>query len=351
MLNYIEMLRANLYAMSRGNIRDEIRQTGFVADCMRELQANLRVSEDRWRLAVACTLDGVWDIDLIGGKSYFSSRFWEMLRFPVIEAEIEFRPDLWGSFVHPDDREKWNELTSMTRDKNTAGNERRYLELRVRGGDGKYRWIGLHHMLIMDEDGRPCRYIGVCSDIQERREQEDAIRRQATHDQLTGLPNRYLYNDRLLQQMVMTRRNDASLILVMWDLDGFKFVNDTYGHLAGDQLLISVAETMRACLRETDTLARFGGDEFVMLLSSARGCEEDVAAQATDRIFEAFKTPVDIGGGESVMVGASCGAAFFPEHSSHGEELLDFADKALYLAKHTGKNQMRVWTPQQYTKT
>jgi diguanylate cyclase (GGDEF)-like protein len=145
--------------------------------------------------------------------------------------------------------------------------------------------------------------------------------------------------------MVMAKRNNSSLIFIVWDLDGFKDINDRYGHLAGDALLVGVAKAMRSSLRETDTLARFGGDEFVMLLSSASGNEEEVSRQATVRIFDVLKKPIDIGEA-MVSVGASCGISFFPRHTSEADELFNLADKALYMAKRTGKNRSLIWSPE-----
>jgi diguanylate cyclase (GGDEF)-like protein len=249
----------------------------------------------------------------------------------------------WGSHIHPDDLPKWAEVVNAPRGGKIMNEQgKQYSEFRVIGGDGKYRWVGVHHMVIVNNDGAPRRFVGTCEDIQEMREHEDEIRKQATLDQLTKLPNRYLYNDRLLQKMVMAKRNATSLVLILWDLDGFKWVNDTYGHLAGDRLLVVISEIMKASLRETDTLARFGGDEFVMLISSYRDQEEDVAKLATSRIFNALKEPLDVGV-ERVRIGASCGVSFFPRHTSDGEVLFNLADKALYEAKKAGKNRAVVW--------
>jgi diguanylate cyclase (GGDEF)-like protein len=119
-------------------------------------------------------------------------------------------------------------------------------------------------------------------------------------------------------------------------------VNDTYGHLAGDKLLVAIAELMRSSLRETDTLARFGGDEFVMLITSYRGHEEEVVNLTISRIFNALREPLDIGV-DKVKIGASCGISFFPRHTNDGEILFNLADKALYEAKKTGKNRAVVW--------
>jgi diguanylate cyclase (GGDEF)-like protein len=317
---------------------------------LRESEANLlritrelQKSEERWQLAIACTQDGVYDIDLCTKKAFLSPRAWEILRKPVIRHDVNYDPVKWGRFIHPDDLEKWAEIVNMSADVRRINDQsKHYFEFRVMGGDGNYRWGGIHHMVIVNAEGVPRRFVGTLKDIQEMREREDEIRRQATLDHLTKLPNRYLYNDRLLQNMVMAKRNVTSLVLILWDLDGFKWVNDTYGHLAGDRLLVAVAELMRSSLRETDTLARFGGDEFVMLVTSYRGHEEKVANITVSRIFDTLRKPLDIGD-EKVKIGASCGISFFPKHTNDGEVLFNLADKALYEAKKTGKNKAVIW--------
>jgi diguanylate cyclase (GGDEF)-like protein/PAS domain S-box-containing protein len=399
---YLTMIRKNLFLLAKGKIEFGIEQKGFMAGCLKELQSNLRhltwfaerlgagdfeqsidflgdfakafntlntnfknainalknseanlrkltdelyINEERWKLAIACTQDGVWDADLRKGEAYFSSRMWEILRRPVRSDKILFSEKYWMRYVHPDDRKKLKFNIEEAASRIGQEMRRRYSEFRLKCGDGQYRWVGVHHMLILDNDGSPFRIVGACEDIQERRQREDAIREQATHDKLTGLPNRYLYADRLSQQMVMAKRNDSSIVLIVWDLDGFKAVNDTHGHLAGDTLLIAVADMMKSSLREADTVARFGGDEFVMLLSSVRGHERDVASLITGRIFEALKPMVNLGGGIRVKIGASGGVSFYPEHSTDPSELFNMADKALYYAKKHGKNMAREWTP------
>ncbi|MDR3255239.1 MAG: diguanylate cyclase [Synergistaceae bacterium] len=400
--DYINMIRDALRQFAQGNILLRVTHRGFIAGCIKELQAHLRhltwhadrmasgdfaqhidfmgnfaesfnrmsqqfysaltalkeseanllattehlhLNEERWKLAVACTQDGILDIDLKERRAFFSKRLWEILRYPAHEEDIDFEPEKWSDLVYVDDRSKWHELLLTVQSRTLDDQSRMYTEFRIKGGDSKYRWLGTNYMLLHDVEGEPYRFVGACEDIQERREREEFIRLQATHDQLTGLPNRYLYNDRLLQQMVMAKRNNSSLIFVVWDLDGFKKVNDTHGHMAGDALLVSVARLMRSCLRETDTLARFGGDEFVMLLASASGSEEEVARQTTSRIFDTLKSPIDIGEA-NVRIGASCGISFFPRHTSEQEELFNLADKALYIAKGAGKNRSLIWSPE-----
>ena len=393
-------LRESLYRFSKGDIRVNVDQTGYLTQCVKNLQAQLRhltwhagrlvdgaykhpdfmgnlfesfnemarefyntlhalreseanlirvskevrANEERWKLATTCTKDGIFDIDLVTGRAFLSPRLWEILKCPSeVDEDLMFDMNVWSSFFHPDDQEKWrgriDEARACEGDKYMV-----HTETRIKGGDGKYRWVSANYMILKDKSGEPYRFVGAVEDIQERREREDAIRMQATHDQLTGLPNRYLYNDRLAQQMVMSKRGNTSIVLGVWDLDGFKNVNDTYGHLAGDQTLVAVADRIRLCLRESDTLARFGGDEFVMILSSLRGNEREVAISTTARIFDALKCPIDLDNA-SILVGASCGMAFFPDHANSPEELFDLADKALFQAKRNGRQRAEIWTP------
>lgn len=393
------MLRESLFRFSKGDIRVNLDRKGYLISCVKNLQAQLRhltwhagrlsdgarthpdfmgnlfesfnqmarefyntlnalreseanlvrigkeinANEERWKLAATCTQDGIFDIDLITCKAFISPRLWEILKWPsLVHEDIMYDAKVWARFFHPDYQERWLGRTAEARASKDPEKYMVNVETRLRGGDGEYRWLMANYMILKDKDGEPYRFIGAVEDIQEKREREDAIRLQATHDQLTGLPNRYLYNDRIAHQMMMCKRSNTSIVLVVWDLDGFKNVNDTYGHLAGDQVLVEVADRMRICLRESDTLARFGGDEFVMILTSARGCESEVAFNTTGRIFEILDKPIDVGCA-SVTVGASCGIAFFPEHATDAELLFDLADKSLYVAKKRGKHRAEIW--------
>lgn len=307
------------------------------------LAEELHASEERWKLAVTCSQDGIWDIDIATRKAYFSPRLLEILRGIEKETETTFDEGKWRKNILPDDVPVWDEVMSKVNG-SSAESSRHYFELRLRGDDGRYRWIGANYLLICDAQQSPNRFVGAIEDIQESRERDETIRVQATHDNLTGLPNRYLYNDRLAQQIVMAKRTQGSLIMVVWDLDSFKLVNDTFGHLVGDQLLRNVGQVMVSSLREIDTLARFGGDEFVMLLSCPRGEETNVAAYTTTRIFDALSKPMNVGG-ISLTARASCGISFYPKHATDGDTLFELADKALYMAKRAGKNRAQVWMP------
>jgi diguanylate cyclase (GGDEF)-like protein len=176
------------------------------------------------------------------------------------------------------------------------------------------------------------------TDITARKAAEAQVAHMARHDALTGLPNRALFRDSLDQRLAALRRHGGTCGLLCLDLDAFKAVNDTLGHLAGDALLRTVAARIRACLRQEDLAARLGGDEFAVLLGG-EACRRSAAATA-ERLVAALREPVDLGGREAT-IGVSIGIAFAPEHGVDSDALLRRADLALYRAKSEGRNTFR----------
>lgn len=158
----------------------------------------------------------------------------------------------------------------------------------------------------------------------------------ALHDALTGLPNRRLLTDRIETAMQYARRHQKMFAVMYMDLDGFKQINDRHGHAAGDTVLKEIADRLRRGTREEDTVARIGGDEFIMVISEI-ACVEDVVRPAS-AILRSLGKPVDIGGA-SVQATGSIGIAFYPNDADNAEELIALADDALYCAKHQGKNR------------
>ncbi len=164
----------------------------------------------------------------------------------------------------------------------------------------------------------------------------------AHHDSLTGLPNRILFYDRLNQAITRALRDKESIALMYLDLDGFKHINDTLGHDAGDALLREAAKRIMACVRESDTVARIGGDEFTVILCNAQttSSNDHVAKKIVDAIAYPFMI-----NGKNCTVSASIGIAIYPDHGETAEQLVKIADAAMYLAKHSGKNCCRYTKP------
>lgn len=183
--------------------------------------------------------------------------------------------------------------------------------------------------------------MSVAHDVTERRLHEKAIEHQATHDQLTGLPNRALFLDRLAHAIKRAERRGDRLAVIFIDLDKFKQVNDTLGHAVGDDLLRAVAETLRNSVREFDTVARLGGDEFVILLDSPLG--DTTPGMIAERIGNSLARPVMLAGQEHVITG-SMGLSLFPDDGAQAENLLRQADIAMYRAKEAGRNGFQFFT-------
>lgn len=198
---------------------------------------------------------------------------------------------------------------------------------------------------VCDVQGKVLRYVALFSDISQQKENEKRLEHIAHYDALTGLPNRVLLADRLRQAMAHAGRYAKKLAVVFLDLDGFKAVNDTYGHAMGDRLLIELAVRMQHALREGDTIARIGGDEFVAVLAGLS--QHEAAGVVIDRLLIAAAQPV-LTDGVALQVSASVGVAFFPQSEEvDADQLLRQADQAMYQAKVTGKNRYHVFDAEQ----
>jgi diguanylate cyclase (GGDEF)-like protein/PAS domain S-box-containing protein len=201
-----------------------------------------------------------------------------------------------------------------------------------KNGDIYPQWLNISR--VTDDRGKVINYVGVFSDISERKSAEERILHQVYYDQLTDLPNRVLFTDRLNQVIGLTRRHDERHFAVMFlDLDRFKLINDSMGHDAGDQLLKQAAHRLRGSVRESDTVARLGGDEFTVLLTEIRTSKD--AAAVAQKILDAFHPPFHLNG-EEVFVSVSIGISVYPEDGSNIEVLLKNADMAMYRAKSAG---------------
>ncbi|TAN47962.1 MAG: PAS domain S-box protein [Methylococcaceae bacterium] len=196
--------------------------------------------------------------------------------------------------------------------------------------------------VICDDRGEVQRYVGVFSDISYLKAHEFELCQVANYDALTGIPNRRLLADRLSQAIARAQRYGRMLSVCYIDLDGFKQVNDQFGHEAGDQLLVDITHRLQQTLRVGDTLARLGGDEFVALFNELAGVQE--CHLMLDRILDIAALPM-VAGGHEVRVSASMGVAFYPSDGEDGDTLLRHADQAMYIAKQTGKNRYHLYNP------
>ena len=223
----------------------------------------------------------------------------------------------------------WNELAVRGQWKGDIWNRRK---------DGEVYLERMTITMIRDSSGDSVRYVSVFSDITDLWRKDEYLKHLAFHDALTDLPNRSLLMELLDHQIAIAKREHTGLAILFLDLDGFKSVNDTFGHEVGDNLLKVVAHRLLALMRESDTVARLGGDEFVVKLDSRASREE--IAQVARRAIAAINEPVAFGG-QLAQVGASIGVAIFPADGRTPVELISNADSALYTAKAEGKNTFR----------
>jgi diguanylate cyclase (GGDEF)-like protein/PAS domain S-box-containing protein len=207
---------------------------------------------------------------------------------------------------------------------------------RRKNGEVYPEWLSIG--TVKNSQNEIINYIAVFSDITKRKEAEAHIEHLAHYDSLTHLPNRTLFGDRLKHALVSGTRNKTKTALLFLDLDKFKAVNDTMGHLAGDLLLQSVANRLKSCVRESDTICRQGGDEFMILLPEAGGAED--AEKVARKIVEAMAEPHQIGDKELVIT-FSIGISICPDDATDDEMLIKHADDAMYLAKDSGRNNYK----------
>jgi len=193
---------------------------------------------------------------------------------------------------------------------------------------------------LRHEDGKIYASCGIYTDISQRKEYEEHFKHMAQFDALTHLPNRALFNDRLRQAITSAHRNKTRVALMFIDLDKFKPVNDTYGHGVGDQLLKSVSTRIEDCLRESDTAARIGGDEFVVLLPSIE--THLAASKVGEKILSSLNQPFVLSG-HTLNISGSIGIAVYPEHGKEEKGLVKSADIAMYHAKKNGRNNVKIY--------
>ena len=303
-----------------------------------EAQGRLRVSEERYALAARGANDGLWDWNLQSGEVYYSPRWKALLGYLEDEDELGTRQGEWFDRVHP------NDLDALSAHLESAGNGGTPFEIehRVLHRDGGYRWMLARGTGTRTDDG--CRrLVGSHSDVTARKEAELNLVHTSLHDALTGLPNRVLFMERLDHALKRAQRSNEKSYGVMYiDLDHFKGINDSLGHLAGDELLMSIATLLRQITRPGDTAARLGGDEFALLIEDID--TEAEALVVAERILEELRTPFILDGLD-IHASASIGIAMGQPSDSSTTEVLRRADAALYSAKRDGRGRLQAFEP------
>jgi diguanylate cyclase (GGDEF)-like protein/PAS domain S-box-containing protein len=295
----------------------------------KQFEEALRESQERFALAVQGANDGLWDWDLRTQQIYFSPRWKTMLGYT--EPEIGNAPDEWFSRIHPDEAD-W--ISAQITAHLNGQTQQLEIEHRMRHRNGSYQWVLTRGLAVRDRGGKAYRMAGSQTDITKRKQAEHQLLHHALHDSLTGLANRALFMDRLQQAIERSKRLGGHRFAVLFmDLDRFKVLNDSLGHIVGDQLLVAIARRLESCLRSMDTIARLGGDEFTILLEGIHDAE--AACHLADRIHQALQAPFNLNGQE-VFTSSSIGIAMNSDYD-RPEDLLRNADTAMYRAKTLGR--------------
>ena len=294
---------------------------------LRRVNHDLAFGERRYRTMLATAPVGVAEVDVEGCCQYVNFP-WCILTGQAATAVLGRS---WLEGVHPDQRAevegRWRSRTNQ------------------RAGDSEFqslahRWLSVYWSTLDDEDGVIAGAIVILNDITDRRQREQEHWELAHFDALTQLPNRTLFWDRLEQALRLAGRHQHAVAVLWLDLDGFKAVNDTLGHAAGDELLRQVGQRLQASLRESDTAARLGGDEFAVVLATVTHAQD--ATGVARKIIEQIRQPFTLSEGPA-QVSTSIGIAFYPDHATTARELAHHADLAMYAAKQAGKNDWRLW--------
>ncbi len=294
----------------------------------------LRGNEQRLRLAMNVTKMGVWEYNFPNDRLYWSPELFQILGVSPFEPTLE----KFKKFVHPDD------VDAVMKEMDDAVLQSRIfsIDYRVIKANGSIAWIADRAEFHFDKSGHPLNAIGTAHDITDKKLFEEQLWQHANYDSLTGLPNRRLFYNRLAQNITECQRSKKSLALLFLDLDRFKDINDTLGHTFGDELLKKCAKRLLNCISENDSISRLGGDEFTVIMNNLDNTHsiEQLAKQFLDTLYEPYHLEEEIS-----YISVSIGISIYPQDTLDQEQLIKYADQALYAAKNQGRNQYCFFAP------
>jgi len=299
-----------------------------------QMQEALRQSEERYRTILAEIEEGYYEVDLAGNIKFVNKAACRQFGY----SEEELIGSNYRAYVLKEDikgvYKAWNKVYR-------TGEPLQSYPFATVKKDGTQMFVENSVSPLRNKEGKIIGFRAVSRDVTQRKQFEQKLADMATHDSLTGLPNRTLLSDRLTMGLALSRRSGNKLAVLMLDLDKFKVINDTMGHAVGDQLLKAVAERLTSVLRKSDTVARIGGDEFVLVLPQI--ASPDNAANLAQRILDVFQEPF-IFDGHQLNVTTSIGISVYPEDGKEIHILLKNADNAMYWAKEQGRDMYRFYS-------
>ncbi|UCV16689.1 diguanylate cyclase domain-containing protein [Quatrionicoccus australiensis] len=336
-----------VYPLQRLQERNQVLEA-LVAERTRELNER----EAFYRLLTEDTLDVIWRTDANFFITYISPSDERLRGFKAEEVIGRHATELFDADGVIIAKEAMNKGRAAQHDRTNLGFMS--FEASHRCKDGRAIWGEVFSKAVRDEHGTITGYHGITREITKRKQMQDQVKELAFYDTLTRLPNRRLLNDRLCQALAASKRSGQHGALMFVDLDNFKPLNDKHGHFVGDLLLIEVAQRLKSCVREMDTVARFGGDEFVVMLgeldvdhAASIALAEVVAEKIRTRLSGAYCLQVEHEGRAASSVehhcSASIGVVVFLDHEVSPDDILIWADKAMYQAKAAGRNAIRFY--------
>ena len=297
----------------------------------------LAIEKERLNEVIWSTNAGTWEQDIRTGEITINERWADIIGYTRDEL-LPLNHAWRQKMIHSDDLSSADKKLRQHFDGILDGYE---AEIRVRHKEGHWVWIMEKGKVVQrDSQGHPLRIAGIHQDITRQKQASYQLEHLANHDTLTDLPNRGLFFDRLQQAIRIARRNQERLSVLFIDLDGFKNINDNYGHKAGDLLLKEIADRIRQLVRQSDTAGRLGGDEFAVVLHQI-GRPED-ACRTSEKLIQAISRPVLLHEDVSVSVSCSIGISVYPDHHDKADNLIQAADSAMYLAKKAGKGRFKL---------
>jgi diguanylate cyclase (GGDEF)-like protein/PAS domain S-box-containing protein len=308
----------------------------------KQITRMLQESEEKLESILNSLEEVVWSVEVATNNLLFLNPSAQSVYGRSVE-ELLNNPNLRLESIHPEDRDRI-ELSLAS-----SFNHSHDLEYRIVQPNGEIRWVWERSRLIFDQTGVANRRDGILSDITERKKIESELSYEARHDSLTNLANRSAFLERVEQALQQSKKNSDYLFAVLFiDLDRFKIINDSLGHLIGDELLITVAQILTSCCRASDFVARLGGDEFTILLDAVKTITE--ANNIAERIQTKLNTPFNLKG-HTVFTSASIGIVEVNHQYQDSSVILQNADLAMYRAKSQGKARHEVFDPDMYAET